>query len=97
MSLTTRGESKMKMTNDDYLELKDALDKGIEKRGLHKLLAHRARCLGKNPVKRFRWDLFYLVAELPQLTVTRFYTYLNDSHIDTALKRYVKEHPILSK
>jgi hypothetical protein len=49
--------------------------------------------------KRYRWDLSYLSgnANNPE-SCTRFvcdtlYTYLNDSHIDTALRSIVKPLP----
>jgi hypothetical protein len=40
---------------------------------------------------RFRWDLFY-AAGLSSWACNNLYSYLHDSHIDTALQKLVKEH-----
>ena len=40
----------------------------------------------KDPDKRYRWDLFYAAA----LPIQELYAYLNDDHIDTALRKLVK-------
>ena len=39
----------------------------------------------KNVEKRLRWDIFY-VCKLSNYACTELYTYLDDTHIDTALK-----------
>jgi len=41
--------------------------------------------------ERYRWDLFYTVR--PQLPTFAMYQYLNDSHIDTALRRIIPPLP----
>lgn len=38
--------------------------------------------------KRYRWDLTY-AAKLTQFICTTLYTYMNDDHIDTALRKIV--------
>ena len=40
---------------------------------------------------RFRWDIFH-AAGLTKYACSTLYKYLNDTHIDTALKRITKEH-----
>ena len=42
--------------------------------------------------KRFRWDLFYsAIRKCPSsMTTSSLYTYLNDNHIDTALRSIVE-------
>jgi hypothetical protein len=42
---------------------------------------------------RFRWDLFTFAMRsgTGNITINDFYRYANDSHIDTALKRIVRE------
>ena len=40
--------------------------------------------------KRYRWDLFWL-ADGKATTVKEMYVYMNDDHIDTALKSIVKD------
>lgn len=36
--------------------------------------------------KRYRWDLLYLSG----VEITKYYDYLNDDHIDTALRKIVR-------
>ena len=44
----------------------------------------------KDEDKRFRWDLMYR-AGLTKWVCDTLYPYMNDSHLDTALKHVVKE------
>lgn len=37
--------------------------------------------------KRLRWDIYYLMVKSNRTLQDELYTYLNDSHIDTALKQ----------
>lgn len=55
-----------------------------------KYLEHKALELGADKAKRFRWDLFS-AAKLYTFASDELYSYLNDEHIDTALKAIVKE------
>lgn len=57
------------------------------------LLAHKALKLGKDPEKRFRWDLFYCARRVSpdRIAITDSIQYLNSDHLDTALKRIVRE------
>jgi hypothetical protein len=48
----------------------------------------------KNIGMRFRWDLFYMCLSLPETPrnlMSEIYSYANDSHIDTALIKIMKE------
>lgn len=50
--------------------------------------------LGKDHAKRFRWDLSYGMKKFlpePHFIVDVLYKYMNDKHLDTALKNIVKE------
>ena len=40
--------------------------------------------------KRFRWDMFWL-AGLSKYASDNLYTYCNDDHIDTVLRKIIKE------
>ena len=53
-------------------------------------LEHKSKGLGKDKAMRFRWDLF-IAAELSTFASDELYQYLNDDHIDTALKSVIKE------
>lgn len=51
--------------------------------------------IGKDPLKRFRWDMCYRAAKDITIDGASFfqtvYEYANDDHIDTALRRIVAE------
>lgn len=57
------------------------------------LIAHKALKLGKDTEKRFRWDLFYCARSVnpDKIAITDSIQYLNSDHLDTALKRIVRE------
>ena len=57
------------------------------------LLAHKALKLGKDPEKRFRWDLFYCARSVnpDKIAIVDSIQYLNSDHLDTALRRIVRE------
>ena len=44
----------------------------------------------KDQAKRFRWDLFWATRQESKI-IQDLYQYLNDTHIDTALKSIVRE------
>ena len=54
------------------------------------MLAFKANDLGKNKEKFFIWGLFR-AAKLHFTATDYLYLYLEDSHIETALKRIAKE------
>jgi hypothetical protein len=76
----------MKMKPDDYLKLEQAV-----REIAHEIPPHRAWLKSpQNPrpfkdlEMRLRWDVFHAVK-------LNFYDYLNDEHIDTALRLIFKE------
>jgi hypothetical protein len=82
----------MKIKEADYKQIEAAIDAAIEKMGIDKIRAYRAQKLGKDIEMRFRWDLLHFSG----LNVVPFYNYLNDNHLDTALKQYVNSRPALN-
>lgn len=56
-------------------------------------LAHYQRNnIGKDPVKRFRWDVLW-AAKLSIWVCDTLYPYgINDDHIDTALRNIIQEY-----
>jgi hypothetical protein len=88
----------MKMTPSDVALLTAALNSAVERNGLEKVQAYHALKLGKDTAQRFRWDLFWSIpAEERDPMVRGFYKYMNDSHIDTALRAYVASRPELTE
>ena len=81
----------MKMTPEHYAILKERLDKTIEAIGIEKVLEHKKMIMSSD--MRFRWDLFWSAWTF-DMTIFRIYA---DAHTDTALKKYIKEHPVLGK
>lgn len=59
------------------------------------VLAYKALALklGEDPERRFRWDLFTFARRsgTEKLMIEDIYKYANDTHLDTALKRIVRE------
>ena len=82
----------MKIKQADYDKLKEALD-GFIDNNLDKIKAHKALKLGKDIDMRFRWDLLNGSGFLNTCRLD----YLNDSHIDTALKHYVDNREDLNE
>ena len=80
----------MKMQSTHFNQLQIAISKAYD------LYADQLRGLGKkDPALRFRWDLLHCCTRLGLLPITwvcdELYPYLNDDHIDTALRRIVKQ------
>lgn len=76
----------MKIKPEHYDIIKQAID-ALPK---DQVAQHKAKELGKDKAMRFRWDLFH-AARLSRFASDELYRYLNDNHIDTALKSIVKE------
>ena len=57
------------------------------------LLAYKALKLGKDPERRFRWDLFTYARRVSpdRIAITDSIQYLNSDHLDTALRAIVRE------
>ena len=80
----------MKMKPDHYNHMKSAIASiDTAKVASHKeALTHDARV--KDLDKRFRWDLSY-AAKLTPWVCDNLYSYLDDSHVDTALRSIIRE------
>lgn len=84
----------MKMTPEHYAHLLDALRRRMstvtpeQLRTYFEHLAHDPQVA--DPHKRLRWDLLHSAGLTPWLCDT-LYAYLNDDHIDTALRRAMME------
>lgn len=76
----------MKITAEHY----DVLKTAIARLSREECLAHKALELGKDKNMRFRWDLLYM-SKMIDWVCDNLYTYLDDTHVDTALKSIVKE------
>jgi len=92
----------MKMKDEHYATLVQLLDDLVASTTIVKLHQHREALKGDPKVKdlemRFRWDLLYSANKEAMSALTReLYTYLNDDHIDTALRRYVSERKFLTE
>jgi len=80
----------MKINNEDFSSLKTAILGVIGNRNAVELAAgYKAQGLSD---KRFRWDLLWAVPNIVRQPIfDRMYKYAHDEHIDTALRRIVKE------
>lgn len=76
----------MKMELAHYNMMKEE----IKKLPRDKMLKVRAMGAGKDTVKFFVWVLFR-AAKLHSMASDYLYPYLNDNHIETALRRIAKE------
>ena len=81
----------MKITSEHFAQLKAAITEA------HQCWGERIRptCQDANdPAKRYRWDLLNCATRLGVLPITwvcdELYPYLNDDHIDTALRKIMK-------
>jgi len=87
------GESTMKIKSDHYAALKSALQTVIT---FNPGMLEYWEKQGRTP-KRMRWDLFSWCVINPkcpcaaEVTLSELYAYLNDDHIDTALRRIMCE------
>jgi len=86
----------MKIKPDDKNRLFNLLDDRLEMVGRDTIMHHKALKLGEDVAKRFRWDLLYaskiVIGDgVGIIGDVNLYQYMNDSHIDTALKLYVAD------
>lgn len=83
----------MKITKQDYADLCAMLDAHAITRPWNTVAeAYTAYTRGGFTQKRFRWDLLFSVPyRIRVVWFDRIYQYANDTHIDTAMKRYVAE------
>lgn len=77
----------MKMMRSDYLQLKKNIQQAIAEKG-YDLQAIKKNYEEKGRTfKRFYWDL----AHASHINFINYYGYLNDNHLDTALKKIANE------
>jgi hypothetical protein len=82
----------MKIKAEHYATLKGMISQ-YSHENREALLAHKALKLGKDPERRFRWDMFTFARRsgTEKFMIEDIYKYANDTHLDTALKRIVRE------
>lgn len=76
----------MKISKEKYQEMVFALNAAIERIGVDRVRHHRRSNDGKNKEVRFMWDLYYAANAHH---IFRGDRNINDSHIETALKKYI--------
>lgn len=77
----------MKMSSQDYDAMKEKIRATVTAWPMRlSVYADRYRETGKSD-QRFRWDVLYA----SKVDVCSVYHYLDDRHIDTALKRIIQE------
>lgn len=79
----------MKMSNDDFEELKSLVNKHYSPEAMEKAIKAHDK-LG-HTMKRARWDTLWWCFNqegqaVKTATFDRWYKYMNDDHIDTALR-----------
>ncbi len=79
----------MKITQEHYNHIKQAITPLASKLILHRE-ALKSDTRVKDLEKRLRWDGLY-AAHLSQWLCDNVYSYMDDTHIDTALKSIMKE------
>jgi len=88
----------MKIKPEHYAELSAAIAQFAKKFPDATLENYIANGIGKDHAMRWRWDLFYAAQKFLPESFTRggrgnmsvLNDYLNDSHIDTALRKIVE-------
>ena len=78
-----KGEN-MKIKTEDYNELKNAMEKTL---ATNPIMRYFYVTNGKTE-ERFRWDTLYYSG----YKTSKLYEYLSDNHIDTALKKIIKNY-----
>ncbi len=86
--------SSMKIKPEHYATLKLAIEEFVESFGSQAFDRYVARLKNskaqvRDMQKRFRWDLCY--ASISSTWICDLYSYMDDSHIDTALRSIVDE------
>jgi len=80
----------MKINNEDYAALKNAISGALGNCKVADVAANYER-VGLSE-KRLRWDLLWSVQNIVRQPIfDRIYKYAHDDHVDTALRRIVKE------
>ena len=81
----------MKMTQEHFQTLKALLEPvdTEERRTLYRESRYPRAELTKDVNKRYRWDCLYATGEANSI-MSDLYAYLNDEHIDTAMRNLVR-------
>lgn len=80
----------MKIQTQHYAELKEMLTPLAEKIKPHReYLIKEGKC--EDVEKRLRWDITYARRETSAYISSTLYPYMNDDHLDTALRHIVAE------
>lgn len=83
----------MKINDEHYHILFNAFESIASKIEDHKQVVIKEN-RAKDIDKRVRWDALFALSRtsaLPESFITTLYTYLNDTHIDTALRKVMRE------
>lgn len=90
----------MKMKEEHYAVLSAYLETGIMHAGVESIKEHRRQKLGKDIEVRFAWDLWWMATAVDNTAtpwlIGALYPYLDDTHITTAMKHFVKNYPAIS-
>jgi hypothetical protein len=78
---------KLAMKASDYKELETAIRALLKKQKNPYQVASKAV-----ESQRIRWDALYATGLVQKGVISRFYKYLNDNHIDSALKQIMREY-----
>ena len=82
---------KLKIQPEHYQYMKSKIRKALSETSPSSIVYWRNLYLSDNLTeKRFVWDFFYL-ANLTAFACDTLYSYMNDDHIYSALRRIVKE------
>jgi len=78
----------MKIKEEHFIDMEVRITEFINK-NFKMIQAHKKLSLGKDKDKRFRWDIFW--ASKYHKKAREYYSYLNDDHLDTALKKIMSK------
>jgi hypothetical protein len=84
---TAKHDSRLHMTGFDFNLLKSRIEKCIETHPD----AHQQYKKNDIPYTQFIWDIFWVSTKDHSYIQKHLYKYLNDNHIETALKRIMPE------
>ena len=70
----------MKMTKEDYNKLENAINDLSKEQLINAGLSTKTN-------ESYRWFLFHIVNKPPAFSFRYLHNYLNDNHIDTALRK----------
>jgi hypothetical protein len=95
-----KGRQEMKIKDIDYKTLSDYMESAIAHCGVETIKEHRSKLLGRDTDLRFAWDVWSVARRVDSSAATwlsdTLYAYLNDDHISTALKHFVKNYPAIA-